>query len=949
MIKTFIAIILICGLSLTDCLSQYPSFIEYNSEGGLPSDEVYDIIQDNDGMIWIGCESGLYLFDGFRFIPYTCESQRSKSMTNLELSPDGNVYCINFKGQVFYTKENQLKELKSDSLQIKNILFDRDGTLYAAHNNGLSKYDKETWSNIYSPNQTNSQVHQMLIDQYQNLTFLTFEGIGVLRENHVDHREIKQERSSFASEFMYALNKDSKWLFSIRQNTYYFVNQDTIIKNKSRVLHQTLQNRKLTKVVFTNDSTLWIGTYKGIIRYDVKKDEARLYYADKSISDIMIDREGNYWFTTLQSGILKVPNINFLVWNNTSEGEDISRITHLENSNEKIFFTTINGKVGVMDNTSLSLSLFDTGINANIESMVYDTYSKSLILFTKYQLLEFDGQRFKKLPQLYSSIKKMILIQDDFLIATSTGLYHYTRSGKKTMLNTSWCRDLFYSDTTKKLYVATNEGVLKYHFNNNTFKLADTLLRGIQSLSLSYNANDESIFALSFENIIYSIKEEYIDILTKIPPDIQSEKTFYHEDKIYITSNQGLLIYNLTSKNFFHLDRRSGLASNNVQDVLLKDHFIWLATGKGIQRLPEKFRELIPKAKVNLRREVLSPIQLDYEELLVLYPSASNYTAEGNFKYAYSINNKSWVTLPGNIEKIEIQGIPSGKFNLRLKVMDHLGRDSENTITVEGSVTPAIWWQWWFLVLIGVTVIIISLVIIRVYIRNIRKKARQKNLLLNSQLKAIRAQMNPHFMYNTLNSIQDLILQNDIKNTNYYLTQFSQLMRQILTFSEKESLLLEEEINMLENYLSLEKLRFGDEFSYDINIDPDIQTDEITFPSLIIQPFVENAIKHGLLHLKGQKELMIHFAKQGKQEIVVTITDNGIGRKRAGEIRDKQRLNHQSFASNAVKRRMELLNKGQEYAIDISISNAFNIQKNVGTRVVITIHYNEKAFEYSDS
>lgn len=220
--------------------------------------------------------------------------------------------------------------------------------------------------------------------------------------------------------------------------------------------------------------------------------------------------------------------------------------------------------------------------------------------------------------------------------------------------------------------------------------------------------------------------------------------------------------------------------------------------------------------------------------------------------------------------------------------------------------------------MILLTAAIVTLIFI-VRIRIIRKRASIQQDLTSSQLAAINAQMNPHFMYNTLNSIQDLILKSDIKNTNYYLSRFSSLMRKILEASQHNTILLDEEIEILELYLTLEKLRFGDEFIYKITCDDAIDTSRVLIPSIIIQPFIENAINHlGLLHKKDNKKLEVKFELKSNT-LVCIITDNGVGRKRAEEIKQRSPLKHKSFATKATEKRLTLINSYRQQAIDLQI------------------------------
>jgi len=178
-----------------------------------------------------------------------------------------------------------------------------------------------------------------------------------------------------------------------------------------------------------------------------------------------------------------------------------------------------------------------------------------------------------------------------------------------------------------------------------------------------------------------------------------------------------------------------------------------------------------------------------------------------------------------------------------------------------------------------------------------------------SELKALKAQMNPHFIFNALNSIQEIFFMGDKRLANKHLSRFSQLMRSILRASGKKTITLQEEINMLQEYLTLEALRFGNEFQFQINAEHDVDTYTLDVPPMIIQPFVENAVKHGLLHKAGDQKVEINFSfNQEQNAITVTVKDNGIGRQASAEI-NKHRSHHESFSTSATQKRFEILNQ----------------------------------------
>lgn len=215
----------------------------------------------------------------------------------------------------------------------------------------------------------------------------------------------------------------------------------------------------------------------------------------------------------------------------------------------------------------------------------------------------------------------------------------------------------------------------------------------------------------------------------------------------------------------------------------------------------------------------------------------------------------------------------------------------------------------------------------------------EKNLN-QSTLKAIKSQMNPHFFYNALNTIQSYILANDKKQAVNYLSKFSSLTRTILEMSEKENISLAEEIKTMSLYLDIEKARFNEDFEYEIKMLKISDPDQLKIPAMLLQPYIENAVKHGLLHKNGRKELQIIFEKNDDR-LSIHIDDNGIGMKKSAELNAIKNKNHRSFATGAMQTRIDLLNKNKADKITIEYIDKLNAaQQSLGTTVIIQIPVN---------
>lgn len=208
-----------------------------------------------------------------------------------------------------------------------------------------------------------------------------------------------------------------------------------------------------------------------------------------------------------------------------------------------------------------------------------------------------------------------------------------------------------------------------------------------------------------------------------------------------------------------------------------------------------------------------------------------------------------------------------------------------------------------------------------------------------SELKALKSQMNPHFIFNALNSIQMQFMYGDKLTANEQLNNFTYLTRQILEVSGKKSICIADEIEILTKYLQLEQLRFKKDFTFSVTVSNDIDEDYHKIPPMLIQPIVENSIKHGLLHQKGAKKVSVHFAIDAEEtHLICTVIDNGIGREKSAEIKAKNNSTHNSFSTQAIEQRLELLNDKLQLPDLITYTDLVSNENEVnGTKVVIKI------------
>jgi tetratricopeptide (TPR) repeat protein len=217
--------------------------------------------------------------------------------------------------------------------------------------------------------------------------------------------------------------------------------------------------------------------------------------------------------------------------------------------------------------------------------------------------------------------------------------------------------------------------------------------------------------------------------------------------------------------------------------------------------------------------------------------------------------------------------------------------------------------------------------------KNIKQQRLNNNLLA---LKSLRSQMNPHFIFNALNSVNSFIAINDERTANRYLSDFSMLMRAVLENSEEDFIPLEKEIELLQLYTKLEHFRFQDKFDYTINIASEVKVNEFQIPPMLLQPYIENAVWHGLHYKKTKGKLQIDIAQKNTGEITITIIDDGIGRQQSKALKTQHQKKQNSKGMGNIKKRVQILNEMYQDKVDVTIADYMDVE-DTGTKVVVTL------------
>ena len=416
-----------------------------------------------------------------------------------------------------------------------------------------------------------------------------------------------------------------------------------------------------------------------------------------------------------------------------------------------------------------------------------------------------------------------------------------------------------------------------------------------------------------------------------------------------IVVGPGKIFFN-NVKSISLLSTINGLNSNYIYDIAKHGDNIWVATQNGINYFnPDhvkitNFEPVLEFDSIVVNRENIvsnnrHTLEHDENDLTFYYTGYSHKKLKDKLFYNYALvkNNTDTVWIETDNRNIQFTNLPHGIYNFLVRALNSKGEWSSKSadfpFVIKKHYTNTLWFKFGVILIVG----FIGYWLYRMRENTILQREKQKQLVSEaetrakqSELNALRNQMNPHFIYNSLNSIQNYIFEGDPKSANYYLSKFSRLIRQSLELSKLENITIKEEQTFLHNYLELEKMRFEEKFIYEINNDSHIDP-EYKMPSLLIQPIIENAIKHGFKDITYQGKLKIDFRLQN-ETLEISVIDNGVG-----IIKSSSKSNHKSLSYNIIQDRIDILNSTLQNPIaEIKILNNTDATT-TGTHVLIVL------------
>lgn len=389
------------------------------------------------------------------------------------------------------------------------------------------------------------------------------------------------------------------------------------------------------------------------------------------------------------------------------------------------------------------------------------------------------------------------------------------------------------------------------------------------------------------------------------------------------------------------LNHRSLLPTFEVSQVYRSGNTVFAVTASGLSIFDARSAGSNPPAPVvrisgvtvnGKEQAAVADLQLKHDESHVRIDfNAIDYSSVRPPSFRYCLSGKDPVWTAATQPYVDFSYLPPGTYTFYVTAVNGDGRKSAPA-ALQFVIRAPFWQTAWFFSLAILTVLSILFLVLRHY----RRLGIRERQFAESELRSLRLHMNPHFIFNTLNSLQVFIFDNRPLDANLYIVRFSRLIRWVMHYSDRQEITLQEELEFLNNYIDLEQLRFGNTFSWRLEVDPDLDTGATFIPALVVQPFVENAIRHGLAAKEGTRFLEIKV--QGKGHFLhVTIRDNGVGREQAMAEQALSPRESRSTGIRYTRERLRLLSTRKVPEEQVQITDLFENGQPAGTRILLLI------------
>lgn len=965
------------------------------NNSSIVDNNIFSITEDDSGYLWLGTIKGISRFNPYSYtsINFTHDASNPYSLNEnykCYVYFDKNKTCWigNESGLSYFNrKTNQFvtEQIFADSLNKKPLtavscfLEDKQGRFWLGTYSGLVLYDRKTHTSqrfIFNQEKKPEGVNAVtsLFCDHAGRIWVGTWGSGITEFDPVTkkfHTYIWNKKNRFAgtANIVTSINETQSedenyilWigttegLLKINSLPLSEKTVDHILPDISRP--HTLNSAHISCLLTDEKKNLWIGTSNGINQYSSRNQLfSNSYYLKGSPTKIISEKIKNtfqYYVSAWYGNGLTQLDSNFKpihIWKKIPEdapNPDNRQASDMVKSKDGTFWiATFNG-------------LYHFDIKANhITSYLHQRGNINSLSDDQTTAIAED-----KNGNLWIGTYGGGLDKFDPATKSFTHFLHDSSDATSIVDNLIWG---IYIDKQQKVWVVTDHGLSLYNTVTNHF------------LNYTDNENNQNTLKGNGVNGMIEDRNGIYWIITdkglnrfdmgKNKFTLYGTEEGLNNDNIYsITEDKegilwmctpgGLSSFNPATKNFINYDEQNGLPKGINGPIITLDNGTILAGGGDfiLKFNPSEFKIFSSAPHIYITQMSVAGNPLSFQKpleqgdtIVLQYPQNSfscNFTIPNFFngravKYAYRLTgvDADWVQ-SGSRNFLSYANLAAGKYVLHIKAANSDGVWNEKGIEIEIKVLPPFWKTTWFRIgiILLLAICIYSLFIYRV--KGIRKKEALKTAInkqmADMRLKVLRTRINPHFMFNALNSIQECIYTKKTDTASKYLSKFSRLLRLILEQSENTFITISEEVEILKLYLELESLRFDEGFTYEIK-EKNIESDLIEIPPMLIQPFVENALWHGLRHKEGEKKLTIAFSAND-QFITVIIEDNGIGREAAKTFSHYSDVKKQSMGIKISKEQLLMTGTLSKQKTDFKTEDLFSDSGvPAGTRVILTM------------
>ncbi|APZ44882.1 hypothetical protein BW723_00635 [Polaribacter reichenbachii] len=938
--------------------AQHPVFYHLTEKDGLPDIEFYDILEDSQGFIWLAADKGLFRYDGKVFKNYTHPEKRGLSVFGLKKDNKGRIWCNNISGQIFFVENDKLNLFLDLGSETNGIL--ASFTLYQ------NKILINTMNGIYTYLRDNPNVEKefqkgfLIKNKKKTDTLYTFIDNKIIVSTKDKEPKIKYNLEAY-KELGY-----NRWSIDSYQNKdLIYAHNPSMAKVKPKLFYQTkkeLKEIKLPKIFDNNEiiniyevnNQIWFCTYIGVFTYTLNNEKLKhikTYFTDKDVGGLLKDRDDNYWFITLRNGIYIMPNLYIEKYDIPEDKANISAMSKLDK--DKLFLGSVTGDLAILNTKNDNLDFLKKRFTEKIYAIDQNKENVFLSFNNFSYVYDKKNKQFSR-NDFLKNAKDLIVLDNNHILnalhntARITNIYTKKRKDlRKTRAYTT-----HYSQK-KEIFVGYVDGVEKHIENKDGVKLKFKN-KPIIAIDIDETNNDIIWISTLKDGIIgiknnkpifnYTVKN---GLLSNQAGKIKGDGIF-----LWVTTDKGLQLLNTETEKFKNITIKDGLNSFNISEIIPFKNQIYFSSNKGLFK--------IDKGKVFITRKILDffftsifindkkvvekeKYELKFEEKKIKINFQTNgFLGDNDIIYSYKLLDDSidnnWNNIEKGVNQITFNNLAPGNYIIKIKAT-RLSAEKESIVkNITLNIKAPYYKQIWFMFLMPILLFGIFWFIISKNLRKKQKiqkqtleKERMQKELITSKLETLQSQMNPHFTFNALNSIQNLVLKGQKQDAYNYLTKFSSLLRENLMLSSKSFVYFDEELSIIKKYLELEKLRFKEGFAYKITGAELI--DNVKIPTMIIQPFIENAINHGLLHkTDGIGKIEIEFYLEDTLKCI--IIDNGIGIEAATTINNKRNNTKKSFSTKSISSKLKILK--DYYKTDIGYT--FEKLKS-GTKVILKIPY----------